>query len=345
MSDYLHNAWYVAALSADVGRRPRAQTMLGQDIVLYRQRDGAPVALEDACPHRKLPLSMGRLKGDAIECGYHGLTFDRHGVCIDAATQASIPPRACVRSYPALDRYGLLWVWMGPAALAASTPLLDIPHHDDPGWHLTLGDHMQVSCHYLLLVDNLLDPSHVAWVHRGSFAAPGTDNTPLQLQQRHDGVISSRWVMNQAPPPFYAPLVKFSGAADRLQHYEVRYPAVAINKSVYAPAGTGAPDGLDGPLVYRMVSYNLLTPVDDDHTLYFWLQHRNTDPHDDAITQRNAAGARTAFEEDRSILEAVHRGLKRSSTPTTGLLLDAAARAFRQGLAQRIAQEQATTLA
>lgn len=339
MSDYLHNAWYVAALSSEVGRSPTAVTLLEQDVVLYRQLDGTPVALEDACPHRKLPLSMGRLRDDAIECGYHGLVFDCSGRCIDAATQQRIPPRARVRSYPVADRHGLVWVWMGDAALARTDDILQIPHADDPAWHLTAGDRMHVACHYLLLVDNLLDPSHVAWVHRGSFAGAGTDATPLELSVTDAGVVSHRWIRGQMPPPFYAPLVKFGGPADRLQHYEVRYPSLAINMSVYTPAGRGGPDLVDDADTYRMVSYNFLTPVDADHTLYFWLQHRNTDPHDAAITRRNADGARAAFEEDRVVLEAAHRGLQRSRTPTTGLMLDAPARRFRQGLAGRIARE------
>ena len=73
---FLKNTWYVAALSPEVGREPKAIRILGEAVVLYRTQAGAAVALEDACPHRKLPLSMGRIKGDAIECGYHGLTFD-----------------------------------------------------------------------------------------------------------------------------------------------------------------------------------------------------------------------------------------------------------------------------
>ena len=338
---FLRNAWYVAALSADVGPAPQALRLLGDDIVVYRQQGGQAVALEDACPHRKLPLSMGRLVGDTIECGYHGLRFDATGRCVDAATQDAIPPRACVRSYPAQDRYGLLWLWFGDPALAVAQPIIDIPHHDSPHWHLTTGDRMAVACHYLLLVDNLLDPSHVAWVHRGSFAGAGTDKTPLQMDVGPDGVASWRWLLGQPPPPFYAPLVKFEGPADRLQRYEVRYPSMAINQSIYTPAGQGGPGMVDSALVYRMTSYNFLTPVDQGHTLYFWLQHRNTDPDDAVITRRNADGARAAFEEDRVVLEAVHQGLLRSRTPTTGLLLDRAARQFRQGLAQRLAREAA----
>lgn len=339
MSSFLKNAWYVAALSPEIQRGLKAVRLLGDSIVLYRQQDGAPVALEDACPHRKLPLSMGRIKGDAVECGYHGLTFDCSGACIDAATQSRIPPNARVRSYPVQDRYGLLWIWMGDPALAAANPIYEIENYDHPGWHITQGDQMQVACHYLWLVDNLLDPSHVAWVHRTSFAGAGTDNTPLELTVTPQAVVSSRWLLDQPPPPFYAPLVKFKGNADRLQHYEVRYPSLAVNKGIYTPAGQGGPDFQENDQTYRMVSYNFLTPVDEDHTLYFWLQHRNTDPQDEEITRRNAAGARAAFEEDRVVLEAVHLGMKHRTTPTTGLMLDRAANQFRKGLEELIARE------
>jgi len=336
MSQFLKNAWYVAALSTEIGRAPKAVRLLGEAVVLYRMQSGLPAALEDACPHRKLPLSMGRIKGDAIECGYHGLTFDCAGQCIDAATQTRIPPFAKVRAYPVQDKYGLLWIWMGDAALSQTSPVIEIDNHGQPGWHITAGDQLQVNSNYLWLVDNLLDPSHVAWVHRGSFAGAGTDSTPLQIQADERGVVCSRWLLNQAPPPFYAPLVKFSGPADRLQHYEVRYPSLAINMGIYTPAGKGGPDMVDGPQTYRMVSYNFLTPIDEDHTNYFWLQHRNTDADDAALTERIAAGAKAAFEEDKIVLEAVHRGMKNRSTQTTGLLLDAAANRFRAGLATLI---------
>lgn len=336
---FLRNAWYVACLSKEVGRQLRAVRLLDEAIVLYRREDGQPVALEDACPHRKLPLSMGRLLGDAIECGYHGLTFNDCGQCIAAPTQARIPAGAKVRHYPVRERYGLLWIWMGDPELAPHHPVIEIDNHDHPDWHLTTGDSLLCKCHYLWLVDNLLDPSHVAWVHRNSFAATGTEDTPLQITASEEGVICSRWMYGQQPPPFYAPLLKFPGSVDRLQHYEVRLPSIAINRSIFAPAGQGGPQVGDDPRIYRMVSYNFLTPIDAHSTLYFWLQHRNTDPHDSALTERIAAGAKTAFEEDRQILEAVHTGMAHKRTPHIGLLLDTAASRFRKTLSERIRAE------
>ena len=341
MSSFLKNSWYVVALSSQLQDRLEPRRILGEAVVLYRKTDGQPAALEDACPHRKLPLSMGRIKGDAVECGYHGLTFDCAGTCIDAATQPRIPAFARVRSYPVRERYGLIWIWMGEPEKAAHHDLFEIGTYDNPRWHVTQGDNMLVKCNYLWVVDNLLDPSHVAWVHRSSFGGAGTHSTPMLITANDTGVLNSRWMLNQAPPPFYAPLVKFQGSADRLQHYEMRYPAVGVNMGIYTPAGKGGPGMVDDADTYRMISYHFLTPVDDDNTMYFWLQHRNTDPHDEDITRRVAAGAKAAFEEDRVILEAVHLGMKHKTTPTTGLLLDAAASRFRKGLAELISRENA----
>jgi phenylpropionate dioxygenase-like ring-hydroxylating dioxygenase large terminal subunit len=281
---------------------------------------------------------MGRLIDDHVECGYHGLCFDASGQCIKAPTQDRIPPTAVVKSYSAIDRYGLLWVWMSEAE-ADESLLLTIDNVEDPTWHITGGDFLDCQCNYLYLADNLLDPSHVAWVHQTSFAALGTEDTPLEMQESAEGLIVSRWIYDCDAPPFYQPLLNFSGKCDRLQHYEVRFPSIAINKSVYYPAGEGGPDCTHNKDYYEMISYNFLTPIDENNTRYFWLQQRNTDPNDEAITKSISEGAKQAFFEDKEILEAVHQGIAVSNTRPINLALDAAALRFRSLLQQRIKAE------
>lgn len=338
---YLRNAWYVAALSGEVDRHLKSLRILGEDIVFYRTLAGEPAALENACPHRKLPLSKGSLRGDEVECGYHGLTFNCAGNCVAAPTQDRIPPSATVRSYPVTDKWGLVWIWMGNPDLADEAKILNIENYDNPEWKITAGDALTCECHYLYLSDNLLDPSHVAWVHRTSFAAPGTDITPLETRETDDGLIVSRWIYDCNPPPFYAPLVKFEGNCDRLQYYEVRYPSIAINMSVFSPAGEGGPDMPITDKSYVMISYNFLTPVDENVTRYHWLQHRNTDPDNEEVTRNIAQGARKAFLEDREILEAVHRGIANETSRHINLGLDAGSLQFRRMLDKMIAMEQA----
>jgi phenylpropionate dioxygenase-like ring-hydroxylating dioxygenase large terminal subunit len=340
---FLRNAWYVAAMSAEVAQGLVPFTILAERIVAYRKANSDPVAFEDACPHRKLPLSMGRRAGDDIVCGYHGLTFDDAGRCIASPTQSRIPATARLRSYPVADRWGLLWIWMGDPARADASKIIAIESFDDPSWGHAIGGAMDCACNYLYLADNLLDPSHVAFVHPTSFAAPGTEETALHTDVKDDGVIVWRWILDREVPPYYAQLVKFEGRCDRLQHYEVRYPAVAINKSVFTPAGTGGPDKPLHPKAYVMISYHFLTPIDENATRYRWLQHRNTDPRNAKITAQITAGARAAFEEDRLVLEAVHRGMANKATPHINLALDAGSLRFRRELQALIDREQSST--
>ena len=79
---FLRNYWYVAAYDHEIGRRPLGRIILGEPIVFYRLEDGTPVALEDRCAHRHLPLSMGTLVGDVLQCHYHGLRYDNTGTCV-----------------------------------------------------------------------------------------------------------------------------------------------------------------------------------------------------------------------------------------------------------------------
>ena len=337
---FLKNAWYVAGWSKEYGQKLVAQRLLNECVVLYRKQDGTPVALEDACPHRKLPLSKGRLKKDAIECGYHGLTFDGSGKCVAAPTQPEqIPEKARVRSYPVVDRYRLLWIWMGEPELADPNDIVYIENFDNPNWGCTEGGTMEMECNYLWICDNLLDPSHVAWVHVSSFAGAGTDDGHLDLHRTESGVTVSRWIYGQLPSPYYSGLVKFEGQCDRLQHYELRIPSIAINKSVYTPVGTGGPDKPAVDKTYINVSYNFMTPVDDGLTRYFWFQHRNTDPNDESVSKFMNDGARMAFEEDRAVLTEVHKGMRDRQTPNIDLRLDAGAKLFRKQLQQRIDNE------
>ena len=130
--------------------------------------------LEDACPHSEVvTLSRGRIQGDWLECGYHGLTFDALGQCRRAPGSDRIPRGARVRAYPVISRYAMIWIWMGDPQLADPAKIFPIPEWSDPVWGRNSGDTMDVECHYLYVTDSLLDPSHVAWVHQSSIADSG----------------------------------------------------------------------------------------------------------------------------------------------------------------------------
>lgn len=337
---FIRNTWYVAGRSADFGRTLTASKLLGENIVIFRGEQDEPIALEDACPHRKLPLSHGQLQGSTVVCGYHGLTFDCSGSCVAAPTQENaIPRRAVVRSYPVKDHYGFLWIWMGDAEQADPNDIIDIPNFDNPQWGRTQLGAMSIACNYLYITDNLLDPSHVAWVHITSFAGAGTDNRPLEMDDSDEHVTIYRWISSEPAPPYYAKLIPFSDSCDRKQHYECRIPSTAINKSIYAPAGTGGSEETLPPEAFINISYNFITPVDDGTSLYFWFQHRNQYAGDQSIDQHMFEGAVMAFNEDKDVLENVQIGMAERTTRYLNLGLDKGAMRFRQKVARRAEQE------
>jgi vanillate O-demethylase monooxygenase subunit len=337
---FLKNVWYVAAWANEVDHSLRQIVVLGERICVFRNADGQVVALEDACPHRKLPLSKGRLMNDAVECGYHGLTFNCDGQCVAAPGSGRIPSAAKVHSYPVHEKYQLVWIWMGNPALADASDIFEVEHYEDTAWGINRGPALEIDCNYLLVTDNLLDPTHVAWVHQSSFGQSATKDVPLRLTKGDDGITVWRWMMDVEPAPFYKKIVEFEGNCDRLQHYEVRYPSLALIRAVFTPAGTG---GADGPLhdrTFVMDSYNFMTPISPSRTRYYWFQLRNIRPEDNELSKMMSEDVQHAFEEDRAILNEVQVGMANKATPNIDLEIDGGPLRFRRQLEAMIAQEQ-----
>ena len=340
---FIRNAWYAAAWDRDLTDGLLPITILGDAVVLYRQTNGRVAALEDACVHRKLPLSMGRIKGDLVECGYHGLKYDATGACVHIPCSERIPRNARVRSYPIELRYGLLWIWMGAAELADPDDIMTVDHWGDSRWAATAGDSMTIDCNYLYVTDNLLDPSHVAWVHLTSFGDPSCEAEPVDITANELGLCASRWMTTTAVAPLYQRFVRFDGLCDRLQHYEVRFPSHALVKAVFVPAGGKSREAEADPAAFVMDSYNFLTPVDATHTRYFWFQVHNAPDESGDATAVLAAGVKGAFEEDRVILNAVQKSFERSPGGHIDIAIDSAPLRFRRLTRKLLEAERAGT--
>ena len=220
---FLKNYWYVGAYGHEVGRTLLARTILNEKIVFYRTEDGTSVAMENRCCHRRAPLSHGKLIGDELECGYHGLTYDPSGACVRIPGQTKIPERARVRTYPVAERWQWVWIWMGDPALA--DPSL-IPDHlyrfnEDPEW-TAVGGYLHVKAHYQLLVDNLMDLSHETFLHAKTIGTVHVAETPLTKVERDDaGVTVTRWMLDRPPPPIYDRSGGFSERGETVDRWQI----------------------------------------------------------------------------------------------------------------------------
>src|SRR6185503_11457274 len=131
---FVRNAWYIGAAREELGSEPLGRLMLEDPIVIYRKADGAPVAMEDRCCHRRAPLSKGKVEGDQLRCGYHGFLHDSEGKCVWVPGTDRIPSGARVKGYPTVETHKWIWIWMGDPAKADPALVPDFRHTDMPGW-------------------------------------------------------------------------------------------------------------------------------------------------------------------------------------------------------------------
>ncbi|NBP72320.1 MAG: aromatic ring-hydroxylating dioxygenase subunit alpha, partial [Alphaproteobacteria bacterium] len=207
---WVRNCWYVAAPAHEIGRELLARTFLNTPVVLFRREDGTAVALEDRCSHRFLPLSKGFLVGDRVQCGYHGMEFGCDGACEHVPGQKSRPPGADIKSFPIAEKWQFVWIWMGDAELADEDLIPDIPRNDHPDWTPIVGDTLYIRGDYRLFLDNLMDPSHVSFVHRTTLGTDDVAEIPQIASQDGDVVKVTRWILDRPVAPVYAKVSKLT---------------------------------------------------------------------------------------------------------------------------------------
>ncbi len=338
---YLRNAWYVAALSSEIGEKPLARRLLDQDMALFRTQDGAIGLIADRCPHRFAPLSMGVVRGAEIECAYHGLRFGRDGRCAhNPHGDGRIPRGADLPAWPTQERYGFVWFWPGDPARADAGLIPELPFNDDPARFAPVYGYLDVAGNYQLVVDNLLDLSHVEYLHP-MFAQPeGVSAHKTQLIVEDDVVISKRWKPNVAIQGlarlfWTSPSQRFDARA----HMTWRAPSAMVFDLGGTECGATDEDGVCLPQAH------LITPASEFRCHYFWSLARNRQIDDAQAGERIRTVTQRVFEtEDARMIEAQQRNMGAVSDMMSlrplSLEPDAPAMRARRILAEKIRLEQ-----
>ncbi|MFC5472962.1 Rieske 2Fe-2S domain-containing protein [Paraherbaspirillum soli] len=326
----IRNSWYMAALSSEIKAELFARTILNEKVVMYRTSGGKLTALEDRCPHRQVPLSKGRLQDDTIECWYHGMQFDASGKCIHIPSQKVIPERACVRTYPAAEKYGFVWLWMGDAERCDEAL---IPDHSVCSSAQYAGEMCYTHAHtdYRLAIDNLLDLSHIAYVHPETISSLAVAETSPEITVSDSEVRVRRVLRKEKNSPLLKQMMKLD-IIDRVQ--EVIYWPIG-NTRVETIAH--APDEPDG-LALRLFTTSIFTP-ETVNSCHIWVGiHRDFALDNQALTQLILDQVKKTVLEDKDVTEHLQANWK-TDAPIIHLAVDHAGHAARRMLTRLQQQE------
>lgn len=342
---FIHNAWYAGAWAHELdGVELLPRKLLGQSVIFLRTLGGGVAALRDRCSHRFAPLSLGRREGDCVRCMYHGLVFDANGRCIEEPGRKGVSPNTNVRAYPVVERYRLLWIWMGDADRADPELIPDCHFQDDPEW-ASIPAYIHYKADYRLILDNLLDFSHLTYVHENTL---GGSNEIARIRPRVEqtahGVRLTRWYLDEAEiAPYLRGVSRFEGRVDRWHIYDLTTAGNVFNMdSGSAPAGTGAPQGHRAPEAMQFHATQIVTPEDERNSHFFWSYAHNFDIGNADLTRMLAARILEGFEEDKAMIEAQQRIVDESGDdPMAFILADNGLALGRRLIEARLAEETA----
>jgi phenylpropionate dioxygenase-like ring-hydroxylating dioxygenase large terminal subunit len=277
-------------------------------------------------------------------CGYHGLKFDINGQCVEVPGQSMIPRGAKVRSYPVHEKWGVVWIWMGEPAKADAAKIPNLHWLANPKWSTTPG-YIHLNSNYQFLIDNLLDLTHVAYVHKKTLAGdPREATTPAKTERLPDGVRVGRWMIDFVPPPLFAKAGNFTGKVDRWQFVTWNPPATVYLDVGCAKTGTGAPEG-DRSQGISIWSSHLVTPETENSSHYMFCFARDFRVGDAEMSKLLFEGSKATFLEDADMLEAVQANRRGGSLEgLVDIAADAAQLQARRMLDQMIKAELATPM-
>lgn len=279
---FLKNTWYVAAWAHELARDQLfARRLFDRPVVMFRRSDGTAAAIADYCPHRFAPLHLGRLRGDAIECGYHGLQFDGSGACVHNPHGNGMIPKACaVPSYPMVERHGVLWIWPGDPSKADPGLVPDFSYLVAAGRKTVFGM-AEVKANFELITDNLMDASHTQYVHQDLLGTDAFTRSKHEVTQDGQAVNSNYLIPDSEIPEAYK--AYFKDPTIRVD-YSVNFrwlPASLVRNSVsLIPLGKPPEEGI------LRTGTHLMTPQTATTTHYFFSHTRNFQLDDPEVDER-----------------------------------------------------------
>jgi len=300
---FVRNQWYAIAFSHEVGRdKPLHRICCGEPMALYRTQAGEAVALFDRCPHRGVPLSYGRIVGDAVQCAYHGFQFDASGACVCVPSQDYIPPELAVPSYTLVERSHFIWVWIGDKDKCDPALLPD--HHelglDRAGWQAKPYFVLEIASNYSLLFENLLDTSHISYLHGRALDSGRMALATFRTEHDANTVQIVRDLKGDTPNPSNAK--QYGLAAGVTFDRELR--SIAHLPNLHVIRNTFTFPSQPGHAAHVRINIMPITPAtQNSHYQFLSLSASYPEEHPQSLID----AMHSVFEEDRAVLEAIQR--------------------------------------
>ena len=344
---FLRNTWYCAGWAYELEETGHfARKLLGESVLVMRKQDGSVAAVGNVCPHRFAPLHKGIREGDSFACPYHGLVFNSEGKCTHNPNKGGVIPEAAkVPSYPLVERWGALWIWMGDPERANPETIPDFSMaSEQEGWAVVRGFHLTHG-HYELVVDNLMDRTHVQFLHpllRFTEERPENFETVQSMGQTGNMIWDYMEELNS--PRF--PILKMTWPdlpddIDIMNYFDVRWEPPG---NMLLHAGT-VQMNTDRKVGAHSNGANLITPADENNTYYFWSQARDRDIDNPEIDAGIKKGVGDTFknEDGQMVADCAELMSTNDLMELDPVLLpsDAAAMRARRIMAKLIAEEQA----
>lgn len=309
---FVRNTWYAAVWEHELDNSSNllARKICDVPLVFYKTEDDGYAALDDRCCHRAAPLSMGRVEANCLRCMYHGILYDKSGTVVEIPGQAHISKNMKVRSYPVCAKGGMIWIWMGEAELADPNHIHDFPPlSDKANWRgFDKESYLHYQANWMLIVDNLADFTHVAFVHTNTLGGSESyayESVPDEVEPLETGLAIKRWHKNSPPPPFHQrviPQAEHNNKLDRLNDIEMHIPGVFLMKTSFDSAGADPQEGGDNNRrEYRNCQY--MTPETWNTTHFFWNYLHNFDMDNAATTASLKDSLFEGFMEDKVFIE------------------------------------------